>query len=286
MPAHSFAILMATTRVTTLAMNTAFMFAMAAGVVLSGCASIPEPVSDPALVSVMADARIEREDRQSEVAADLRCIVVANQFGDIHLRAGIAERIAYHAVIQRIDIDLPRPEIETLTQNNCALLQVRIEGQHSDSQQPWNVRRARVDIAIAVPPGVVVDARSDVGSIDAKKLDNTIHARTLDGDIQLSGSGDVFAQSVSGAIALTARGERPDRRWQATTVTGVIHAFVEAQVASLTASTCGVIRNQFVSAVIGESANGCHASYLGQSDAPNVVLRSEHGDIEVFRLEP
>lgn len=286
MPEHSDAIVGVTARVGALGLNVRFMLPLALCLVLGGCARAPalRDAADP--VSLLDEVRIEREDHQWAVPAGRRCVVIENPFGDLHLRAGKEGSIAYHAVMQRIEAALPRPAVVMGEAHGCASMQVHIDGQHPDTRQRWNVRRARVDLAVAVPPGVAVEVRSDVGSIDAKKLDNAIRAYTVTGDIQLSGSGDVVAQSISGSIVLTARGQRPDRRWQATTVSGVIRAFVEAQVASLAASTCGDVRTTFATAVNGTTQDGCHVSHLGRTEAVDVVLQSEHGDIEIYRLEP
>lgn len=286
MPEHSDAIVGAMTRVGALGLNAGFMFPLTVCLVLGGCARAPAPREDADSASLLDEVRIEREDHQWAVPADRRCVVIENPFGDLHLRAGRAGSIAYHAVMQRIEAALPRPAVVMGEAHRCASIRVQIDGQHPDSRRRWNVRWARVDLAVAVPPGVAVEARSDVGSIDAKKLDNAIRAFTVNGNIQLSGSGDVVAQSMSGSIALTARGQRPDRRWQATTESGVIRAFVEAQVASLAASTCGDVSTTFATAVNGTTPDGCSIVLVGRSEAADVMLRSEHGDIEIYRLEP
>ena len=253
---------------------------------ISACCFFIGCAHSPTSLATIDTAPIEREDAQFALAADTRCIDIDNPYGDLHLRAGEADKLAYHAVIQHIDQRLPRPRI-VQEHTGCARLVVRIEGQRPTAQKLWNARRARVDLALAVPPELSVSATTGIGAITAKRIGNALRVSTVSGAIQLSTGGDLDVESVSGAIALTAWHGAAARRWTARTLDGPIRAFVEPAVVALRAETCGVLKNAFDSTRDAATASGCKALRIGGSPEPaGVRLFSNSGDIEVYRLEP
>lgn len=228
---------------------------------------------------------VERETREWPWPASATCLVVDHRFGDLHLRAGVKGRLAAHAVIQRIDPNLPPATIGLSESMGCVRLEVEIAGISSDAQRAWDTRRARVDLALALPPGVAVTATVVSGSIDAKALGNDIAARSLDGGIALSGAGDFEVETRHGRILLTARGRRDDLRWQARTETGSIRVFLRDDAPALEARTCGRIRDGFASGSMRARESGCEVLRRGAAGAAAIELHSRRGDIALVRLE-
>jgi hypothetical protein len=228
---------------------------------------------------------VERETREWPWPANATCLVVDHRFGDLHLRAGAKGRLAAHAVIQRIDPNLPRARIDLREAAGCVRVSVEIAGISSDAQRAWDTRRARMDLALALPPGIRVVATVASGSIDAKALDNDIAARSLDGGIALSGSGDFEVATRNGRVQLTARGERRDPRWRVRTQDGAIHAFLREDAPALEARTCGRIRDGFASGSMRARGSGCEVLRRGAAGAAAIELHSRRGDVELVRLE-
>lgn len=259
-----------------LSLNVLFISAIFA---LTGCAHRSPPHRDDHRLE------IERETREWDWPRNLSCLVVEHRFGDLHLRAGAAGRLAAHAVIQRIDAGLPRARIDLREADGCVRVSVEIAGRSSDARRAWDTRRARVDLALALPPGIGVSATVASGSIDAKALDNDISARSLDGSITLSGTGDYAVATRDGRILLTARGRRDDLRWQARTDTGSIRVFLRDDAPTLEARTCGRILDGFAGGSARGRAAGCEVLRRGTADAAAIELHSRRGDIELVRLE-
>lgn len=275
MPERSIAMVETRPRVDTLGLNALFMLALVAS---GGCAHAPKPPDTPVLL---------REDRIVDLPRQARCLAIDNPYGDLHLRSGMAGRLAWHAVMQPIDPTLPHPAIQMKNDGvDCMQLLVVIGGAMSAPDQAWDTRRARVDLALALPPGMRVEAVANAGSIDARKLDNPIRAKTLDGRVQLSGSGDYQVGTRSGDITLTSTSARRDLRWRARSDDGTVRAFVDADIASLHATTCGRIRNTLAAASMHIAEDGCTALAIGAEDDARLQLQSLRGDIEIYRMEP
>lgn len=275
MPERSVAMVEIRPRVDTLGLNALFMLALVAS---GGCAHAPKPPDTPVLL---------REDRIVDLPRQARCLAIDNPYGDLHLRSGMAARLAWHAVIQRIAPELPRPAMQLTNEGvDCLRLVVVMAGAAPERDQAWDTRRARVDLAIALPPGMAIEAVANAGSIDARKLDNPIRAKTMHGRISLSGAGDYRAETRSADISLTAASAQRDLRWRARSEDGTLRVFVDAGIASLHAQTCGRIRNTLAAASMHVGADGCAALTLGADDDAQVQLHSLRGDIEIYRMEP
>lgn len=259
-----------------LSLNILFISAIFATVGCARRSPFPPANSPPA---------IERETREWPWPRNLSCLVVDHRFGDLHLRAGAAGRLGAHAVIQRIDPDLPRARIGLGEAAGCVRLEVEIDGVSGNPERAWDTRRARVDLALALPPGVAVAAAVASGSIDAKALDNDISARSLDGGIALSGAGDFEVSTRNGRILLTARGDRGDLRWRARTDGGAIRAFLREDAPPLEARTCGRILDGFASGSRRTRESGCEVLRRGAEGPAAIELDSRDGEIELIRLE-
>lgn len=246
-------------------------------------------LGDPATAigAAFDETRIVREDARLALIEGCSRIVIDNPLGDVHLRAGRAGSIAHHAVIQHIDTNLQPPTVQLRAGADCATISVAIPGQGASQLARWNVRRARVDLAIAVPPTVAITVRAPAGAIDAKKLDNAIEARTRDGDIILSVSGDIDARSERGRIVLTERPAQHPTRWRATSTSGAIAAFVATTtLVRLRARSCAGISTELPAIIVRRWWSRCMTARIDQTGSVmNMNLRSRSGRIELLRME-
>ena len=229
-----------------------------------------------------AHVNIVRTDAQIDVAPLTQMIVVENPFGDIHLRRGRAEKLAYHGVAQQIHGTLAPAEVRIVHTGNVVRVLVEIAHVELADGEAWNPRRARMDLALAVPPGVEVHLRTSFGMINAMGVRNNLVATSVGGAILLNAGGGMRAQSATGSIALVQR-ELEFAPGMFADTSGSIDAAVpvDADVA-LVVSTCGAIELDALAGAIEKDAAGCQRLVMrfGAGSLP-MALNSERGNISL-----
>lgn len=132
-------------------------------------------------------------------------MVVRNGLGDVHVRRSRAAIVSYHAVAQRIDPELPEARVLLRQRADRIEVQVMIDGVQLADGEVWNAKRARLDLALAIPDKLELDVQTSFGSINARGLLSSIRARSVDGKISLSTGGAIDAGSERGDIGLVQR---------------------------------------------------------------------------------
>ena len=201
--------------------------ALAAGVlVLAGCAAPSQRAVDPASTSL--PYTIVRTQRDLALGTDIRRIRIVNPHGNVVVRNTGQRLIGVRSVIQRLGV---RPEIEQValdTLGDSAALEVAYP---SDPLRGTDVRvqghrKGRVDLAVFVPTGMLVEVTTTYGKIDVRRIDNDVVAQTREGTLVAAATGYLHLTSDSGEIRAWPMRGKASQGYDLTTRTGNIVADV------------------------------------------------------------
>lgn len=142
---------------------------------------------------------IERIERELPIRGGALPIEISNPLGDLRIRVGDDDRLAVIAAVQRHRDD---PERERLILE-ADLERVRIGAAFAPveaTRSPaWS--RRRIDLAVAVPRGARVVARTVDGLVEVKGHAGELEIETAAGEIRLWIAGSPRVRTNSGAIA-------------------------------------------------------------------------------------
>lgn len=149
-------------------------------------------------------------------AASYQRIVFRNDHGDLRARFAGDDQVAVAAQVQHHHLDPDRAEISTAPVGRELRLAVRyVDGQAAAKPLPTEaVAKRRVDASIFVPAGLAYEAVTRQGLIEAKGIRGEVFAVSTTGDIVVSASGSIAAETESGAIMATLQrsdGDEPSR---------------------------------------------------------------------------
>jgi hypothetical protein len=138
------------------------------------------------------------------LVAGIRRVELRNDYGDIRARAGIPGMLEVYSVIQRLG---PGPEdVGVNVVRHEEVLAVTVSyppGRRDvDHERLEKGQVDRCDTVIYVPPGVELAGQSFRGIVEARNLQGSVSASTLDGEIRVSATGTVRARSRDGAITV------------------------------------------------------------------------------------
>jgi hypothetical protein len=148
---------------------------------------------------------IERVERELPVPAGLP-IEIENPLGDLRIRAGDDERVVVIAAVQRHRDD-PAREHLTLEDGSGRIRVAAAFAPDEGGRSPAGSRR-RIDLAVAVPPGARVVARTVDGLVEVKGHGGELEIETRSGAVRLWVAGSPRVRTDSGKIEvyLTAPG--------------------------------------------------------------------------------
>jgi hypothetical protein len=175
-----------------------FIGVFACALVVGACAST-EP-------STRGGARIERIDREFEIAKDITRVAIDNPWGEINVRGQDEREVGIHAVIQHLPPKFARVGFRSRREGDTLHIDVIVNGA-TPGEQP---APARADIAVYVPGDLALALSSRDGRIAAKRRAGPIEATTDSGEIHASSLGRLNLRSRSGQIRAIAIG----KRWQ------------------------------------------------------------------------
>jgi len=131
-------------------------------------------------------------------------IEVVNPYGDVRLRESDPGEVVLSAMIQRRTKDPVKPEVKVERHRD----RLRIEAVYPVAPRG---DLHRVDIAVLVPEGARVVARTRNGMIEARGLANDLDFESAGGDVKFSTTGTARVSAVKGNITADLRGRRWDR---------------------------------------------------------------------------
>jgi hypothetical protein len=177
-----------------------FIGVFACALVVGACAST-EP-------STRGGARIERIDREFEIAKDITRVAIDNPWGEINVRGHDEREVGIHAVIQRLPPRFPKVEFRSRREGDTLRIEISASGEPRPASEA--APGARVDIAVFVPGDLALALATTSGRISAKRRPGAVEATTESGDIHAGSLGRLTLKSRSGQIRAMAIG----RRWQ------------------------------------------------------------------------
>lgn len=209
---------------------------------------------------------------------------VSNPHGSIFARfGGYGEQLEILATRQRIEAGREALEVERR----------RVEGGLDvvvvDPEQDPDGRRDRIDLVVFVPKGVALEASTDDGSMEIKKLKSDLTASSVTGDIYIRGiGGRVNAKSARGSLEVTLSSGATDETQRLSTQTGdiMVHVWEDAAV-DARLSTSGEISTDFSLTIehrrLEEPSK--HAVATINGGGPRLEMTSKRGRLRLLRLQ-
>ena len=191
----------------------------------------------------------ERISRQFKIGANGR-LTLANISGEIVLTAGSGDEVTLEAVKRTRG---PRSELASVMIDiDERPGRVDIRTRHTGRSD-----RASVDYTVSVPRNATVDVSSISGNVRARNLQGPLRAQSISGSVTVSDSTNVeVAKSISGDVELS--GAMPEARLTASTVSGRVRVRdVKARGLSLSAISGDVdVTNVEAERLDGKSVSG------------------------------
>jgi hypothetical protein len=240
----------------------------------SACAQRPQ------VADAVTSGTVLRLDDHVDVGPGVRRVIVRNLFGDVHLRRSKAAIVSYHAVVQSIEPGLPPAQVRVQPHADRIEVAVEIEGVRLTHDEIWNPRRARLDLALAIPDKLELDVRTSFGSIGARGLLSPIRARSVGGRIQLSTGGAVDVESERGDVGLVQRLREYQGEMRVRTQ-GRISATIPFDAGyAIRARTCGGFDLGGLDAEVSRDESGCQSLDTRVGDGGHVLeLWSSNGQV-------
>jgi len=255
---------------------------LAAGVSLCACLGA-EAASVP-----VKDFRIDRFDWEAEadLARAVKRIVVRNDYGDVRARLAGDGLILVHAVIQRLGSG---PDVGVNVERHGGALSVTVvapPGRRAVSEErPAKTSVDRADIVVYVPEGVMLEATSLRGIVEAKRIMGPVDAETLDGEIRVDAAGPVRARSVDGNISVVLGGGAAAASLIETRTGTVWLSLAEGSDYRLMVEPGGKVTSQ-IPLKEEERAPRHRFIAVGGAALTPVVVRSDWGDVEIVQRRP
>ena len=233
---------------------------------------------------VKAGARIERTDKEFDIADGVTRIAIDNPWGEINVRGRDEREVGIHAVIQRMPPQFPKVEFKSRRDGDTLRIEVVVAGAGANAD-PGAAPPARADLAVYVPGDLALALATHNGRIAATRRTAAIEARTESGEIHASSLGRLDLKSNSGQIRAIAIG----KSWQGTselvTDSGRIVLLVPTfGDVALEAATGGKLSTGFGLSVHSLATGGheAHARY-GAGTSP-LHVQSTSGEIVLEQL--
>ena len=231
-----------------------------------------------------AGVRVERSDKEFDIASGVTRIAIDNPWGEINVRGRDEREVGIHAVIQRMPPGFPRVEFKSRREGDTLRIEVVVAGVAANAD-PGAAPPARADLAVYVPGDLALGLATRAGRIAATRRAAAIEARTESGEIHASSLGRLDLKSNSGQIRAIAIG----KSWQGTselvTNSGRIVLLVPTfGDVALEAKTGGKLSTGFGLSVhsLANGGHEAHARY-GAGTSP-LHVQSTSGEIVLEQL--
>jgi DUF4097 and DUF4098 domain-containing protein YvlB len=162
----------------------------------------------------------ERFSRKVRVGRDGR-VSVSNISGDIKVTAASGDEVVIEAVKRTRDDQSQLAAVHIVVDERPGRVEVRTEYDNDRGFRNGN-NRVSVDYTVSVPTGATLDVKSISGSVTVTGVQGAVHAETISGTLQTSGTPKLTAKTVSGDLELV--NAPTDAELSATTISGTIRA--------------------------------------------------------------
>ena len=233
---------------------------------------------------VKSGVRIERVDKEFDIAGGITRVAINNPWGEINVRGRDEREVGIHAVIQRMPPQFPKVEFKSRRDGDTLRIEVVVAGVAANAN-PDAAPPTRADLAVYVPNDLALALATRNSRIAATRRAASVEARTESGEIHASSLGRLDLKSSSGQIRAIAIG----KSWQGTselvTDTGRIVLLVPTfGDVALEAATGGKLSTGFGLSVHSLATGGheAHARY-GAGTSP-LHVQSTSGEIVLEQL--
>jgi hypothetical protein len=228
------------------------------------------------------DARIERTDKEFDIADGVTRIAIDNPWGEINVRSRDEREVGIHAVIQRLPPQFPKVEFRSKRDGDTLRIEVVVAGADVKTE---GAPPARADIAVYVPTDLALALATRDARIAATRRTGAIEATTTSGEIHASSLGRLQLHSQSGQIRAIAIGKSWQGASEIDTDSGRIVLLVPTfGDIALEAQTGGKLSTGFGLSVhpLPNGGNEAHAHYGAGTSL--LRARSTNGEIVLEQL--
>jgi hypothetical protein len=229
------------------------------------------------------DVRIERVDKEFDIANGVMRIAIDNPLGEINVRGSDEREVGIHAVVQRMPPAFPNVEFKSRRDGDTLHIEVVVAG--TGAGQGATTPPARADVAVFVPGALALALTTRDSRIAATRRAAAIEARTDSGEIHASSLGRLDLHTRSGQIRAIAIG----KSWQGASEIGTDSGRIVLLVptfgdVALTAETGGKLSTGFGLSV-HPRANGGHEAHARYgAGTSSLHVQSATGEIVLEQL--
>jgi hypothetical protein len=227
--------------------------------------------------------RIERVDKEFDIANGITRIAIDNPWGEINVRGSDEREVGIHAVIQRMPPTFPNVEFKSRREGDTLRIEIVVADAAANTDQ--TVAPARADVAVFVPGDLALVLTTRDGRIAATRRAAAIEARSDSGEIHASSLARLDLHSRSGQIRAIAIGKSWQGASELGTDTGRIVLLVPTfGDIALTAETSGKLSTGF-GLSIHSLANGGHEAHARYgAGTSSLHVQSASGEIVLEQL--
>jgi len=243
---------------------------LALTLIVAGCAEAPRKSTDP------SGARIERVDKEFDLAPSIRRVAIDNPWGEINIRGRDEREVGIHAVIQRLPPRFDEAQMRSHRDGDTLRIEVVL---------PAGGTTGRADLAVYVPNDIALALTTRDGRIAAKRRAGAIEARTDSGEIHASSMDRLNLYSRTGQIRAIAIGKHWQGESEVSTESGPIVLLVPTfGDVALDARTGGKLSTGFGLSV-HPRAEGGHEAHARYGAGTSILrARSTNGEIVLEQL--
>jgi hypothetical protein len=229
-----------------------------------------------------SDVRIERVDKEFDIANGITRIAIDNPWGEINVRSRDERELGLHAVIQRLPPRYPKVELKSRREGDTLRVEVVVADVGPNADQ---TAAARADVAVYVPGDLAIALTTRDGRIAATRRAAAVEARTDSGEIHASSLGRLDLHSRSGQIRAIAIG----KSWQGVSELGTDSGRIVLLVPTfgdiaLEAETGGKLSTGF-GLTVHSLANGGHEAHARYgAGTASLHVQSANGEIVLEQL--
>jgi len=159
----------------------------------------------PQSANQRTDVRIERIDKDFDLATDIKRIAIDNPWGEINIRSRDEREIGIHTVIQHLPPKFANVDFKTRRDGDTLHIDVVVAGANATDDRAS--AGARADLAVYLPTDLALKLSTRDSRIFATRRAGSIEATSDSGEIHASSLGQLTLKSNTGQIRAIAIGK-------------------------------------------------------------------------------
>jgi hypothetical protein len=245
--------------------------------VLFACACSHQPQTE------QGGARIERVDKEFDLASDITRVAIDNPWGEINVRGRDEREVGLHAVVQHLPPKFADVDFRAHREGDTLHIDVVVAGATAATDR--TSAGARADVAVYVPTDLALKLSTRDARIFATRRAGAIEASTDSGEIHASSLARLTLRSNTGQIRATAIGKDWQGPSQIATESGRIVLLVPTfGNVTLNADTGGNLSTGFGLSVHARPNGGHEAHARYGAGTSSLRAHSTSGEIVLEQL--